>query len=87
MQQKKDLEKRVGSLETAKPLLMNKLYYVFCYGILGWGVMSASGLSLLQEAIGSSVSFVSFLLKLLIFSVLGITLALWNWSRSHDVHP
>lgn len=83
MQQKKDLQQEDDSLETEKPL-MNKWCYVFCYGILGWGVMPASGLSLLQEAIGSRVSFVSFLLKLLIFSVLGITLALWNWSRSYD---
>ncbi len=85
MQQKKDLQQEVDSLETEKPL-MKKWCYVLCYGVLGWGVLAASGLSLLQEAIGSGVSFVSFLLKLLIFSVLGVTLALWNWSRSHDAY-
>lgn len=78
MQQKENLQSGDDQLP------MGKWRYVLCYGILGWGVLAASGLSLLQELIGSGVSLPSFLLKLLIFSVLGITLALWNWSRGNS---
>lgn len=78
MTQKENLQPDSGSLSG------RKWRYVICYGILGWGVLAASALSLFQQVIGSDVSLPSFLLKLLIFSVLGVTLALWNWSRANS---